>query len=514
MKTNQLLAATMLATLAGCTTHLESGLADPANPQTRKGIAYFLPVTRFDADVTWTVTGCGEDGPVVQESIVAKTSTELDPDSLRTIDYASLGSFTKTSSVKVEFYDSGAIKSINASAEDRTGAIIGHAVSAASKLAAGFLPVGSGHGLVESEKPYKCSEAVRGALDALDPLTGAVEDATHELEIAQDTLEILTSRFAQAKSGKSESAVKALKAQIALVEEKKQAVQDAQEKLAPVVKILTYSDSVSFTANTPNATSEALKVPKKIWESWMSEYNGKLKWVASKRDLVTTRKADDNAIYLQIDSATGWQNGLDIDDDKNASPAAKREAGIRYRVAVPANLLACVGNPCTLPQGQEGTPGKQVGASMAVRVLSKGTTFYLPFASKGFSNGALEARFAENGTMTYAGYDQKTAPGEAIFAAADGAAGDVAGVVKGIRSGHKSELDQTKEETDLVKAKNDLALARAAQVKSPNAENQDKAAAIEAESKVLEAQVAKANAEVALRKAQAELGAAAAGDAK
>lgn len=497
MKTNQLLAATMLATLAGCTTHLESGLADPANPQTRKGIAYFLPVTRFDADVTWTVTDCDDKGPVLAEKIVARTQTEPDPDALQVIDYASLNAFTKTSGVKVEFYDSGAIKSINATAEDRTGAIIGHAVSAASKIASGFVVPGVA-GVVAANTT--CSEAVTKALGAVDGLSDAVDLATRELEIAQDTLETLTARLAQAKSGKNDNAVAALKAQVVVVEEKKRALQLAQEALAPVMKVLTYTGSTSFTANSANATSDAVTVPESVWQKWLPNPSPETK----------KTKQRENAVYVQLTSPAGWQNGKDI-EDIGASPSVIREAGIRYRVAVPAKLIGCLGNPCTLAPDQEGTPGKPVGKPMAVRVLNRGTTFYLPFASKGFSNGALEARFAENGTLTFASYDQKTAPGEAIAAAADSAAGDVGGVIKGIRAGHKTELQETKEQTDLVKAQNDLALARAAQVKSPNAATEEKAASVEAETKVLEAQVARANAEIALRKAEAELAAAAAG---
>ena len=510
MKIYPLLAATMLAPLAGCTTHLESGLARADDPASRQGIAYFLPISRFDATVKWTVTGCDDtDGLILAETIVAKTQTEPDPDALQVIDYTSLNAFTKTSGVKVEFYDSGAIKSINASAEDRTGAIIVHAVSAASKIAAGLIAPGAG-GLVA--KDTKCSAAVNQALKDVDRLATAVDTATGDLENAQATLEELTARLAQAKSGETDAAVAALKAQVAVVEEKKRALQAAQDNLAPVMKVLTYSDTVSFTASSPNALSPPVVVPEKIWNKWLPSSAGGVALTDAMKKAAAARKSAENAVYLQLGSVGGWQNGVDI-EHSGASQSAQRQAGIRYRVAVPASLLGCLGNPCNMAPNAEGTAGKQIGAPMAVRVLNRGSTFYLPFASKGFSNGALEARFAENGTLTYASYDQKTAPGEVIAATADSAADGVVGVIKGIRSDRTSELQQTKDETELLKARQDLALAQAAQAKSPNAANDEETAATEAQTRLLEAKVANANAAIALRKAEAELAAAAPGSA-
>ena len=509
MKIYPLLAATMLVPLAGCTTHLESGLARAEDPASRRGIAYFLPITRFDATVKWTVTGCDDtNGLILAETIVSKTQTEPDPDALQVIDYTSLNAFTKTSGVKVEFYDSGAIKSINASAEDRTGAIIVHAVSAATKIAGAFIAPGVA-GLVATDTK-KCSAAVNQALSDVDRLADDVDTATGDLESAQATLEELTARLAQAKSGKTDAAVAALKAQVTVVEEKKRALHAAQDKLAPVIKVLTNSDTVSFTASSPNAVSLPVMVPEKIWNKWLPAVGAGFS--AELKKATATQMAKEKAVYLQLDSVGGWQNGVDI-EDSGTSEAAMRQAGIRYRVAVPASLLGCLGNPCNMMPKAEGIAGKQIGAPMAVRVLNRGSTFYLPFASKGFSNGALEARFAENGTLTYASYDQKTAPGEVIAATADSAADGVVGVIKGIRSDRTSELQQTKDETELLKARQDLALAQAAQAKSPNAANDEETAATEAQTRLLEAKVANANAAIALRKAEAELAAAAPGSA-
>ena len=493
MKFYPLLAATMLAPLAGCTTHLESGLAQANDPQSRKGIAYFLPETRFDVEVTWTVTGCTASGPELDAKIVAKTATEPDPSALQVIDYTSLNAFTKTSGVKVEFYDNGAIKSINASAEDRTGAIIEHAVSAAGKIA--LAAIGG------ESSPDGCSAKVNEALDKVDGLSGNVDAATQNLENAQATLESLTSRLAQTKSGKNDAAAAALLKQIDVVEQRKRELQAAQDELAPQIKRLTYTGRANFVANDPESARVVLSVPTEIWEK---------KWLPVNLISAAARKQQENSVHIELRSVGNWQDGVDI-ETSGASRSAQREAGIRYRVAVPATLVGCLGKPCTVPAAAQGTAGSQIGRALPVRVLSRATTFYLPFASKGFSNGALEARFAQDGTLTFASYDQKKAPGEGLFATVDTAADSVGGVIKGIRAGQKTPLQQTKVETDLVQAQNALDLARQASVKSPNAAVEDEAKATEAQTKLLEAQVAKANAELALRKAQTELASAAGG---
>lgn len=119
-----------LLALSACTTHLDVDHALPSDPASRRGIAYFLPFTQFDTKTTWTLAACDAQGiPEIAVSFAATPVSAPDPDHLYTIDYSSLDAISKTSSVKVDFHDSGAIKSINASAEDRTAEIAGKAIS-------------------------------------------------------------------------------------------------------------------------------------------------------------------------------------------------------------------------------------------------------------------------------------------------------------------------------------------------------------------------------------------------
>lgn len=497
MTKNVLFAATALASLAGCTTHLESSLASSAEPKSRAGIAYFLPVTRINAKVTWTVTECSKDtGPVLAEEVVATTSSEPDPAALYVIDYASLNAFTKTSAVKVDFFDSGAIKSINASAEDKTGEIIGHAVSTVSKIVLAAAGAPGGPAVAST----KCRASVIDALGKVDSLSGDVDIATRDLANAQATLEALTARLAQAKAGKSAAAASALLTQIDVVARKQEALQKVQDLLAPVMKTLTFSTTASFSANDPNAASSAIEVPEKKWRAWLPELT---------EDELTSlieQKTKEERVFLELASVAGWDFASKA-GDSFASAAKEREAGIRYRVAMPASLISCKGYPCT-PKNKDDPAGKPFGEAMALRVLNRATTFYLPFASKGFSDGALEAKFTESGTLIYAGYDQKKAPGEVLASAVDSAAGDVGGAIKGIRANRTSDLQQIKDETALINAQQELELAQKTRAKSKDSDLADQTTAVDAQTKLIQSQVAQKNAEIALRKAETELAAA------
>lgn len=57
-----------------------------------------------------------------------------DPKHHYVIDFASLQSAFKKSDLTIEYYDSGALKSINTSAEDRTGEVISSVVTSLGKI--------------------------------------------------------------------------------------------------------------------------------------------------------------------------------------------------------------------------------------------------------------------------------------------------------------------------------------------------------------------------------------------
>ncbi len=181
-------------------------------------------------------------------------------------------------------------------------------------------------------------------------------------------------------------------------------------------------------------------------------------------------------------AASGKPGDTGLKDASDPGP----EAGVRYRVGVPAVLRACKGGPCTKVGVEEG----ELFKTLPVTLLNRDTTFFLPFHSKAFTNGALSATFAESGVLTSAGYEQKKAAGEAVVGVLDALAAEVSTVVEADRANSKSKLEKLEEEIKLAKAEKDLADAKAALDESGNDANEDAIAALAADTALKQAQVA------------------------
>lgn len=470
--------------LSGCATHLESVSVDKGDPKTRQGIAYFLPFTQFTVTTTWTIGACGQSGPELTAEVTAKAGSAADPDALHVIDYQALSAWTKTSSVKVDFYDSGAIKSINASADDKTGEIIASIASSVGKL--GAFAVG---GLRETKA---CSQAVNDALNNLPGLKDTIRTATEELALEQSALETLTAELVGKGLKADDPALEGLSTQIRKVASKQLALKAAQKKLANEMKALTYSADTLFPATSSQTEGAAIAIPEETYKAWLAPA-----YASSAKTQV-----GENAIYLKLELPQGLAGGKDFESNEY-SESEQRRAGLRYRVAVPASLLACKQYVC----GSKDAPAdmKEPIARLSVRALLRDTTFYLPFKSEPFSSGGLTAAFSEGGVLTSAGYEQKRAQGEALMSATGTIIDNILTIGKAQRDAAKSELDQIKAATDLAKAKKDLATAQAALDKSPLADQQATIASLSAGTEIKKAEVASIEADIALAKAKAEL---------
>ncbi|MGH8679596.1 MAG: hypothetical protein ACREUQ_14755 [Burkholderiales bacterium] len=485
-----------LVLAGGCTTHLESGTARADDPASRRGIAYFLPYTQFAVKTTWIVGKCNDSGPELVAKVEATPGSAPDPEGLQVIDYGSLDAWTKTSAVKVDFYDSGAIKSINASADDRTGEIAGSVISAVGKL--GAFAVGStGVGVTNG-----CSADVNNALTALGAAKTDIGKLTVELKTAEDALDILTAGVVRKGSNPGEDALAALNKQIDLVSAKKLELQAAQKRLARELKALTHTDESTFPETSSQLAGGPIAIPAEVFADWLrDDFKGS-----------AASKSAANAVYLKLALAGGLGTGSNYENG-GFSEKDSRRAGIRYRVAVPATLSACKGGACGVPDALGDLP--KIVAALPVRVLQRGSTFYLPFKSEPFSNGGLIATFSEAGVLTSAGYDQKRAQGEAAAAVFEKLVGQGIAVGTAIRGKADEEVALLQDQTALAKVQKELAVAQkeqaaaqAALQRSPLADVQDQLAALTAENALKNANIASLQADLALEKARAELSAA------
>ena len=470
--------------LTGCTTQLEVGRGNPAVASSRRGIAYFLPFTQFENAITWSIA-CDKAGAASLVPKVESTAKAArDPSEVYVIDYTSLDAWTKTSSVKVDFYDSGAIRAINASADDRTAEIAGKALTAIGKVAK-FAAVGGDDSTVP-----ECSKYALDSLKDVGTAKDKVAKLTNRLTAETASLDALTARVLRSGDSTSESVRRSHDRLIGQVAGTQFELERAKAELVGTLESVTYEDTIVFP-ETSDAFESAnpAKVPDKQLQKWLNPLS------PTKRDAF----ADLFTLYFQLSSLRGWEKGVGY-DDASVSTKESRRAGLRYRVGVPGTLSVCQGAKCS----DDLATTKEIIAELPINILQRGTTFYLPFSSAPFTNAGLNATFTEGGVLTSAGYEQKRAKGEAVAGLADLLADQIVTVGGAVRDAKTTKLDKLKEQTELAKARKDLADAEKALVVAPKSEAAAKLEALAASTELKRAELADIEAETAIRKARAE----------
>lgn len=476
--------ATIALLHSGCTTHLEVGRGDPSIASSRRGIAYFLPFTQFENAITWSIA-CDKTGVASLVPKVESTAKAArDPSEIYVIDYTSLDAWTKTSSVKVDFYDSGAIKAINAAADDRTAEIAGKALTAIGKVAK-FAAVGG----LDSTVP-KCSKSALDGLTDVSTAKGNVTRLTNRLATETASLDAVTARVLRSGDSTSDSVRRSHDRLIGKVAATQFELDRSKAELIGALTAVSYTETTIFpeASNAFESTTPAT-VPDKQLQKWLEPLS------STQREAF----ADLFSIYFQLSSLKGWEKGVSYDDTR-VSTKESRKAGLRYRVGVPGTLSVCQGAKCS----DDLSITKEVIAELPINILQRGTTFYLPFSSAPFTNAGLNATFTEGGVLTSAGYEQKRTSGEAVVGIADLLADQVVTLGGAIHEAKNTKLEKLKEQTELAKARKDLADAERALVIAPKSETATQLETLAADTELKRAELANVEAEIAIRKARTE----------
>lgn len=495
--------------LAGCTT-LKFHPAT-SNATSRQGIAYFLPFSQFETKVTWAAS-CDKDTRelALTPKIEATAKNGPDPEALYVIDYASLTSFTKTSSVKVTFHYFGAIKSINAEADDRTAEILTKTISAVGKVAKLVVTAGSDKALCSADLVKQLADAAT-AKGEVERLTALLAKHTRDLDAS-------SARVTRAGAAISRALRQSHDTAIANVVAAQLELDSAKALLEERTKPVSHAATVQFPETSAVlASAKGTEIPAATLAKWVAR-----KVDANDRPVETDPQfkqrvaglAAQAAIWLELAStsalvdpakvkalAAGGKPRTPGDTDLVDGDDPGPKAGVRYRVGVPATLRACKGGPCTRVGVEQG----ELVKALPVTLLNRDTTFFLPFHSTAFTNGALTATFAESGVVTSAGYEQKKAAGEAVAGVLDALATEASAVIEADRAKSKSKLQELEDEIKLAKAEKELADAKAALDGSGNDVNADAIAALASDTALKQARVADINADIALREAEAKL---------
>lgn len=486
-----LLGATSIC-LSGCTTALKVNNAGPT-AESRVGIAYALPYTQFNIKTTWSVASCDSAGAEIAIKTEQTATGAPDNDHVYVIDYRSLDSAMKISSLKADFYENGALKSLNAAAEDRTAEVLIKTVSAIGKIASFAAGTGSNVAPDEAKAIIICNKFSEDTLADVKKLRGDVSTKNLELEKQTVALEALTARIMRGGDATPDTVLTLHQTAINELSAKQIELESLKRQLETKLKSISYSDETKWPSTSTEFDSKTRReIPSAILMKWFSQKKGDE--VKPLNAIKSSDLAREKSIHFSLRASGNYGSVKDSGD------AVGAEYGVRYRFPAQGELLVCVKAACgTDPVGVD------VLARLAVPILQKGQIFYLPFKSEAFANASLTAQFAQNGTISSAGYERKNAAAETAAGAADTTVDTAVSVDTAFRDAKQSKLDKIKAATDIAKAEKDLADAQKALLDSPNSATQLDAESLKADTALKEAELGNVRAELALIQARQEL---------
>lgn len=495
--------------LAGCQTHLAvqpDGLGpyvDGAN-KLRVGLDYGLPMLQFKISVRRTLTQCASEVEPIDIRFLAKVTAEprYVVGERYVIDYEALSNWSKVTKFELQTYENGAIKSINAEAEDQTAAIVGDVVKSGISL----LSLTSGVPLTRSRPTPGDNWACKAETVVL---LNDIKEANGDLKAKTRALVALTDSVARLERAAGMNA---------LTEEAKERLEKAQKDVLTHSRLVVQADEDLVRLTNRVSTSEEIIWPQKADESTLNAApNPK-----GKEALM--------GLFEKVsDGVPGYARGrLEstfqlrarlmtsvVIPEQSTCPEAKGEclakkieksalSGLYYRSPVPAQFLVCqvtADEECTVNSAMSVVVSKDVLAPQLAPLR------ILPLTNGAFQHNALTATFRENGGLAKFNYDEKAARGKALSGVVASGLGNVLAYRDARQADSKAEEDTKKK---AVLAEMDAEIARLERQKkldmlkaetNQNASQND----IQVETTRLNAQLALLEARRKLREAQEAL---------
>ncbi|TMJ16146.1 MAG: hypothetical protein E6G94_04940 [Alphaproteobacteria bacterium] len=468
-----------LALLGGCTTSLDVQPLAPSG--SRAGIAYVLPFTQYTITETWRLANCTAGEQKVGLKVEASAGQADDGLHQYLIDAASLQRLMTKSDFKATFYeDSNVLKTINASVEDRSGAVIGNIVKTVATLAPLAMGVPSTAALAEPVSA--CNKDIQAALETAAGLKAELDQSNADVAAATDKVVALAARIARMGTSVDEATSKQYGAALAQLDDLVAAQGDLAGRLAEALKPISYQRIVRWPSRSDCFESRAGdEIPAAVLEKWFQPGQA---------------PSDRPKAYFGIERAgsfgvepTGCPAGSPAAGPM-ASNAAGQVSGIRYRMPAKGRLVTCREPSCTSEDPAKGI----VLVEGAVAQLGYINT--LPVETRAFGSNSFSAEFRPAGGLASAGYAQTAAPLEGATAAIADAAGGLAPLLD-----PSARLASETAYLKALKERRDAAVALQPTAASPNA---DALAGLDADTTLLNAQIAKLQAEHTLRQLQAQ----------
>lgn len=447
--------ATLGLALGGCTTQVAVTKVLPGKPETHVGTPHPLMYSRYDITLRWQVSKCGETLKLKLGAEFKEPEAVPDPDNSFVIDPASLSSPLKTSQVLVNYHESGAPASLNATLEDHSVQTIANVAS----IGAGWATFNALPRPAGSVVDDVCSPAVLDALRSLSAAKDELDAASELVDARTSDLKAVTDKIADMGSNVDEATKSAFSKAISALGRAKATLESAQQAHGKLLEVISHKESQLWPVSG-NQVDGSYQLPDHVFDRWTSNRINSNGAVA------------DRTIFIEL-------RGRD-----NAGHSPEKEGDVDTKLGIPirqgaaGRVSACSAKPCS-------TGGIPV-ASRNDHVLQLGSVYYLPCISRPFSSVTCSYSTHTNGRLKSAGSAITNAPAEEIT----GALNDV--ISKAIVARQTRREAATKQlqaetayltakaerdaaeaalyETDLLKADKDAAAAFMAQADRLNAE--------------------------------------------
>ncbi len=480
-----LLTAAALA-LGGC---VSLGVAnrdqlDPGSAASRTGVEYRLGFTQMTGTVTWRLVDCQTPTIAVKTEGVTVGSA-ADPERRYVIDMTSLSSPLKTSALRVERWPNGQLRAINASAEDRSAAVLGSLISSAVRI---FSPVPGGGGPAAASH---CTPDTERALADAQRLKGELATKTAAVNAATADLNAITERVRQAGGAVDSLTANLLANAVTALDQRRREQLVLQTQLDRALEKITAKIEFRWPQRASDSGPHFLELPAETASEWFT--NGP----------ATARIRSGSCVQLWLSRASGGGAGaVDAPDESILEGIRYRdpEPGLfEVRVTKDAQVPPAGGPPCLA------SPGSETVLSMPVDVLQFGRVMTLPFHNAMFQSNALEATWDEQGRLTMASYGVRTSSAETAAALLSTGVDQVRA---GIAANRDAETQRLVRENALLQAQ--IANAELqGKLNPPVLDERSQAIAnFDAQRALDNAEAAAINAQIALQRARAEAAAA------
>lgn len=504
-------AATAVLVTAGCSTQLVA--VRVKNPDTipPAGAPYNLTFTQWDITVTRRLV-CedepGNDGKS-KPTLDLKYSFEATPKEVRdpqreyVIDFLALRAIMKTTSITIDYHPNGALKSVNATADDKAADVVTGVAQAAAKLAASPAPkedatdgeaTARPDGDAPKVAPPQCEKG-KGVVGKVKGLEERLASATDRLQLATAEVQRLTEMATAMGRAWSDKERKELSKQIGEAHRLRGDLVSLQKQLKEALASITYTDGVTWPAKATDSADKnsgvqllAALTPQQL-KSWEVGAPGKNSpaWAAKVH-------ANNTPVWVRLLAASSIGK---VDSCVGGECRDDSVQGLKYRMPAPGTLSFCRSEGCDPKQPADVLHSREGLVSQLGPVLT------LPLKNYPFMKQTISATFDDAGRPLTLGYTEEAAAVNAVNAL--GALSDQLAKAREAKK-PKSELEKIKEQTELLKAKTDLAAAKKSAEPAKYAQQAEATDAFKAETTLLQAELANLEAKAALDAALARAG--------